>query len=80
MPTIEVPEHVSEAQARLVLAIGLFQEELVSVGKAASIAGLSYRAFLDVLRERGIPAFVYDEEMLNEDLAFARAFKAARGL
>ena len=80
MLTLELPDHVSEAQARLALAVGLFQEELVSVGKAASIAGLSYRTFLDVLHQKGIPAYVYDDEMLNEDLAFARAFKAARGL
>lgn len=80
MLTLELPADVSEAQARLALAIGLFQEELVSVGKAAEIAGVGYRAFLDVLQARGIPAYIYDEEMLNEDLAFAREFKAARGL
>ncbi len=70
MLTLELPDHVSEAQARLALAIGLFQEELVSVGKAASIAGLSYRAFLDVLHQKGIPAFTYTEEMFEQDRAF----------
>ncbi len=74
MLTLELPDHVSEAQARLALAIGLFQEELVSVGKAASIAGLSYRAFLDVLHQKGIPAYIYDDE---ED--FARELETIRG-
>ena len=70
MLTLDLPPHIDEARARLHVAVGLFQDGEVSVGKAAEIAGLSYRAFLDVLRERGIPAFVYTEEMWKEDLAF----------
>lgn len=80
MLSLDLPPHIDEARARLLLAIGLFQEEEVSVGKAAEIAGLSYRAFLDVLHGRGIPAFVYDDEAIEEDLAFARRFKKDRGL
>ena len=53
--TLDLPPSVDEARARLVLAIGLFQEEEVSVGRAASIAGVSYREFLDALKARGIP-------------------------
>ncbi len=70
MLTLDLPPHVDEAHARLLIALGLFQEEAVSVGKAAEIAGLSYRAFLDVLHARGIPAYVYDEEAFAEDMAF----------
>ena len=62
MASIELPPHVDEGRARLLLAIGLFQEEEVSVGRAAEIAGLSYRAFLDALLARGVPAFVYDDD------------------
>ncbi len=80
MLTLDLPPGVDEAHARLVLAIGLFQEEAVSVGKAARIAGLSYRAFLDALRERDIPAYVYDDEALAQDLAFVHQFKEERGL
>ena len=60
--TLDLPPTVDEARARLLLAIALFQEEEVSVGRAASIAGLSYRDFLDALRARGIPAYVYDDD------------------
>ena len=80
MLTLDLPPHIDEARARLFIATGLFQDGEVSVGKAAEIAGLPYRAFLDVLRERGIPAFVYDDEALEEDLAFVRRFKQSRGL
>jgi len=80
MVTLDLPPNVDEARARLILAIGLFQEEEVSVGKAAEIAGLSYRSFLDALKERGIAAFVYDDDALAQDLAFVREFKQKRGL
>ena len=60
--TLDLPPSIDEARARLVLAIGLFQEQEVSVGRAASIAGLSYREFLDALQARGIPAFIYDDD------------------
>ena len=77
MPTLELPPHVDEARARLLLAVALFQEDEVSVGKAAEIAGLSYRAFLDALHKRGIPAYVYTEEMWEQDLATLRKMDAA---
>ena len=76
MATVELPPHIDEARARLALALGLFQEEEVSVGKAAEIAGLSYRGFLDALRERGIPAYTYTEEMWEQDLETLRKMDA----
>ena len=80
MLTVPLPPDVPLEAGRLAAALGLFQEGHVSVGKAAEIAGLSYRAFVDALVARGIPAYVYDDEALQEDLAFVRAFKEARGL
>ena len=70
--TLPIPPGIDADAARRALALGLFQEGHVSVGKAAEIAGLSYRAFLDVLKERGIPAYVYDEEAFEQDMAFLR--------
>jgi len=74
--TLPLPADLDEAAARLACALGLFQEGHVSVGKAAEIAGLSYRAFLDALRQRGIPAYTYTAEMLREDVDFAGSFKS----
>ena len=79
MATIELPPHVDEARARLALAIGLFQEEEVSVGKAAGIAELSYRDFLDALRARGVPAYIYDDdEDWAREMETIRALEAER--
>ena len=62
MATLDLPPHVDEARARLILAIGLFQEEDLTVGRAAEVAGLSYSAFVDALIERGIPPYPADED------------------
>ena len=62
MPAIELPPHVDEDKARLLLAIGLFQEEGLTVGRAAEVAGLGYRAFVDALVERGTAPYPADED------------------
>ena len=75
--TLSLPPHVDEARARLLLAIALFQEDDLTVGRAADVAGLSYRAFVDTLAARGIPAFTltFDES----DLDFLRRQAAGSG-
>ena len=60
--TLSLPPHVDEARARLLLAIALFQEDDLTVGRAAEVAGLSYRAFVDALAARGIPAVPADDD------------------
>lgn len=79
MLTLDLPPSVDEAKARLLLAVALFQEGDVSVGRGAEIAGLSYRDFADALMDRGVPLVTYTEEMLAEDVAFAREFSRTRG-
>lgn len=61
-------------QVRVALAIHLFQEGVVSVGKAASIAGEPRGAFEILLAEMGIPALRYGVDDYKQDLeAFERA-------
>jgi predicted HTH domain antitoxin len=50
-----------EAQVRAALAIHLFQEGLVSVGRAAELAGEPRAGFELLLRELGIPPARLDE-------------------
>lgn len=56
-----------EDELRLLVALELYREGRVSLGKAAEIAGLSLREFLYELRTRRIP-LNYDLEELEEDL------------
>ena len=47
--TITVPSEVSNEEARLFLAIKLFELGKVSLGKAAEIAGYPKLAFMEIL-------------------------------
>ena len=58
----EVPKVV-----RLHLAIELYREGLVSLGKAAEIAGLSKWEMMEVLASKGIP-LNYTRRDLEEDI------------
>lgn len=81
MRTIDVPLdvydalNVPEAQRQDVLqqelAIALYQEEILSFGKARELAGLSRREFHRLLGEREINRH-YTSDELDEDLEYAR--------
>ncbi len=60
--TLDLPPSVDEARARLALAVGLFQGGDLTLGRAAEVAGLEYRAFADTLAARGIPPVPADED------------------
>jgi predicted HTH domain antitoxin len=64
---VELPFNVTEEEARLALAIRLFEKGRVSLGQAARLAGFSKRAFLDVLGREGIPAVKYPPEELVQE-------------
>ena len=56
-----------QEQVRIALAIHLFQEGVISVGKAASIAGEPRANFELFLADMGVPAVRYDVDDLLED-------------
>ena len=58
---------LTEDQARLDLAFGLFIDQRVTMGRAAEIAGLTQPDFLKELGHRNIPVH-YDVEDLQADL------------
>mgnify|MGYP000194566748 CR=1 FL=1 len=79
--TLEIPDAVSSAlrlpppeiqsRLRLELAVSLYTQQILSLGKAAELAGLSRWELNDLLARRGVPMH-YSETELNEDLAYAR--------
>ena len=69
--TVQLPTGVSDDEARQVVAIGLFVDGRISLGKAAELAGFSRRAFMEILSHRGIPVVSYGVDELDEDLAHA---------
>lgn len=65
---VELPAGLSQEEAKLLLAVKLFEVGKVSVGQAAKIAEISKRAFLDLLGRYGISFFNYSPEDLRHEL------------
>lgn len=68
---IILPDGISESEAKLLLAIKLYEQGRVSSGKAAELAGYSKGTFLEVLSKQGIHVFDSDVEELVDDLNHA---------
>lgn len=64
----EIERTISQEEAALHLAIGLFADDKVTLGQAASIAGISQSAMLHELGRRRIPVH-YGIEEFEQDLA-----------
>jgi predicted HTH domain antitoxin len=75
--TVTIPDdrigdiQVSERDALVDIAIGLYKREQVSLGRAAEIANMSSPAFLDELGRRMIP-INYGVDDLRQDLSSLR--------
>ena len=65
--TVELPIDVTEDEARLALAVRLYEKGRISLGRAAMIAGFSKRAFVDVLGREGVAICNYTVEDLAEE-------------
>jgi len=71
---LEVPDvaNVSQTDAQILLAMKLFETEKLSLGKAAEMAGLSYRAFYELLVRYGIPVVSMTEDDVKWEIENAR--------
>lgn len=67
---IQVPDDLglTEEQARLDFAVGLYTSRTASLARAARLAGRSRVEFQRILAERGIPVS-YDSADLDDDIA-----------
>lgn len=66
---VELPYGVSDDEARLAMAVRLFEKGRVSLGQAATLAGFTKRAFIDVLGREGVPVVNYPASELEQELA-----------
>ncbi len=64
------PERLSE-EARQQLAARLFARKVLSLGKAAELAGMCIADFIPFLGELGIPYLDYDGEEANREMEAA---------
>ena len=65
---VTLPLTVSEAEAKLLFALKLYEVGRISLGQAARLAGFSMRGFLDVLGQHKIPVFNYPAEDLRAEI------------
>ena len=66
---LELPEEVSKEEARLLLAVKLYEVGRLSLGQAAKVAGFSKRSFMEILGKYGVPVFSDTPEELREEVA-----------
>ncbi len=69
--SLRLPEAEMEPRLRCELAIALYTQGILSMGKAAELAELSRFAFSDLIAQRGISRH-YTEQDLSQDLQYAR--------
>lgn len=69
--TIAIPESISEDEARMYLAMKLFEVGRLSCGQAAELAGYSKRTFMELLGKHGIAVMDYPAEELQDDIKHA---------
>jgi predicted HTH domain antitoxin len=66
MRGLEKPEKVRR-KLKIALAILLFQERAISLGKATELAAMSRVRFMEMLKEHDIPAYEYGEKDFERD-------------
>jgi predicted HTH domain antitoxin len=70
---IELPAMVTvtEFELKTLLASKLYEKEELSLGQAARVAGLSKRAFIEILGNYQVSVFPENESDLRSDIANA---------
>ncbi len=70
--SLHIPDiNLKEDEVKLLLAIKLFEEGIVSLGRAAEIAGYSEKSFVEILLHRGISPIKYEDISINKELSNA---------
>lgn len=68
LAALKVGIHDFTKYVRVVTAVACFQDKKLSLGKAAQLAGYNRLDFLDLLAEKGIVVFDYDESFVESEL------------
>ena len=65
----------AQNKLRISLALGMFMFGEISLARAAELAEMPLAEFMDVLEKLHIPAVIYTDEMLADDLQFIEMHK-----
>ena len=74
--TLNIPEtlNLDEKEARILLAVTLFQNGRLSIGQAADLAGYTKNTFMELLGDFGVSIFNYTEADLENDILNVKAY------
>jgi predicted HTH domain antitoxin len=76
MRAAEKPEEIKK-KLKTALAILLFQEKSISLGKATELAEMSRVRFMEVLKEHGMPAYEYSDKDFERDQQAIKKYREA---
>lgn len=71
MEMIDIPDDINKEEAKLYLAMKLFEDGKLSLGQASQYTGYSKKSFIEILGKHNIPAIEYSIEDLESDLTNA---------
>jgi predicted HTH domain antitoxin len=66
--SIKIPLEVEEHEARLYLAMKMFELGKLSLGQAAKYAGYSIHSFIEILGKHGVPVLNQKADELESDV------------
>ncbi len=68
--TLNVPDtlDIDEKEMAMIVAAKLYEQGKLSMGKAADVAGLDKRAFMELLGEYGVSFMNYPASEIEQDL------------
>ena len=65
---MQLPPEINEEDAKLMLAIKLFETGKLSLGQSAKLAGYSKQAFMEILGKYNVPVFDYPADDLQSEI------------
>ena len=65
---LDLPLDITADEARLLLALKLYEEHRISLGKAAEVAGYTKPEFMDVAGKHGVAVFDYPPGELEREI------------
>lgn len=66
---INVPDNMTAEQAQRLLALKLYEDKQVSLGRAAEIAGMHKAEFMVFVGSRGVAVYNYSPDDLEREMA-----------
>lgn len=74
MLTLNLPDSLNEKEVQLFLAAKLYENQTLTLGQAAELAGYSKATFMQLLADFDVSIFNYTEADLENDIQNAKAY------